>query len=192
MININEENKVDGRELYTFLEIKTKFATWITRGIEEYDFEIEKDYTTKYYDIKDNELFDDPKPHRIEYYLTIDCAIELCMGIKKNPLSKNILKFLFNLKNGNEINLKINDYRKEIKFGIDIIYNLFSNYKIYEQYPVYGGTYRVDWYIPELNLAIEYDELHHIYNKEQDEERQKIIEKELKCKFIRYTEISKS
>ena len=46
--------------------------------------------------------------------------------------------------------------------------------------------YRLDLYIHELNIAIEYDENEHKhYNYEQHELRQKQIEKELGCKFIR-------
>lgn len=78
--------------------------------------------------------------------------------------------------------------RNEIKFGSSIIANMFSAYTIIPQYPVLG--YRIDWYIPELNLAIEYDELHHSTpaNTAADAERQAAIEKELGCKFIRYKE----
>ena len=47
----------------------------------------------------------------------------------------------------------------------------------------------LDGYIPELNLAIEIDEKHHFDRKgnlkEKDIERQKNIEKELYCKFLR-------
>lgn len=78
--------------------------------------------------------------------------------------------------------------RNEIKFGSSIIANMFSAYTIIPQYPVLG--YRIDWYIPELKLAIEYDELHHSKpaNTAADAERQAAIEKELGCKFIRYKE----
>lgn len=47
-------------------------------------------------------------------------------------------------------------------------------------------TYRIDYYIPSLNIAIEYDENNHKnYTYEQHELRQKLIERELGCKFIR-------
>ena len=43
--------------------------------------------------------------------------------------------------------------------------------------------YKIDWYISELNLAIEFDEpLHDLV---ADETRQRIIQKELKCEFLR-------
>lgn len=51
------------------------------------------------------------------------------------------------------------------------------------------GNYRIDMYLPELNIAIEYDEKsHEHYTYEQQELRQKLIEEELGCTFIRVSE----
>lgn len=55
-----------------------------------------------------------------------------------------------------------------------------------EQYPVLD--YKIDGYIESLNLAIEYDEVHHDYKRREDEIRQKEIVRELGCKFIRLPE----
>lgn len=53
-----------------------------------------------------------------------------------------------------------------------------------KQYPIL--KYRIDYYIPQLNLAIEYDEGSHTgYTYEQHDGRQIRIEKELGCEFIR-------
>ena len=47
----------------------------------------------------------------------------------------------------------------------------------------------IDYYIPSLNITIEYDENGHAsYKYEEHEGRQKEIEKELCCKFIRVTD----
>lgn len=54
-------------------------------------------------------------------------------------------------------------------------------YEVIRQYQVEG--YFLDGYVRELNLAIEVDEKPK--DKERDIERQKIIEKKLKCKFFR-------
>lgn len=55
------------------------------------------------------------------------------------------------------------------------------------QYPILN--YRIDYYIPSLNIAVEYDEnSHNHYTYEQHGGRQVIIEKELGCKFIRVTD----
>lgn len=76
--------------------------------------------------------------------------------------------------------------RPEFTFGDNVVEKLFSNYTIKKQYPVCGGKYKLDWYIPELNLAIEFDESAHQQKITADKERQAEIEAELQCKFLRY------
>ena len=63
---------------------------------------------------------------------------------------------------------------------------LAMNIKGVRQYVVLNNKYRIDYYIQKLNIAVEYDEGNHkYYTQEQQEVRQKEIEKELGCKFIR-------
>lgn len=58
------------------------------------------------------------------------------------------------------------------------------NIKGIKQYSIL--TYRIDYYIPTLNIAIEYDENEHKhYSYKAQEGRQIKIERELGCKFIR-------
>ena len=85
-----------------------------------------------------------------------------------------------------ELGFEITKQRKEFAFGNDIVENLFSDYTIIKQLPVLNGNYRIDWYIPELKLAIEYDESSHNFRKREDINRQQAIEAELGCHFIRY------
>ena len=55
------------------------------------------------------------------------------------------------------------------------------------QYPVLN--YKIDYYIPSLNIAIEFDENSHCsYTYEQQEFRERLIERELGCRFIRVTD----
>ena len=50
-------------------------------------------------------------------------------------------------------------------------------------------NYKIDYYIPDLNIAIEYDENNHSsYSYESHELRQKLIEEELGCRFIRISD----
>lgn len=49
-------------------------------------------------------------------------------------------------------------------------------------------NYIVDFYIPEANLIVEYDEKYHLKQVKEDKERQKNIEEKLKVKFIRVSE----
>ena len=87
-----------------------------------------------------------------------------------------------------ELGFEITIQRKEFAFGKDIVENLFSDYTIIRQHSALNGSYKIDWYIPELKLAIEYDEYPHSYRKEEDTTRQQAIEAELGCRFIRYKE----
>lgn len=78
--------------------------------------------------------------------------------------------------------------RKEIEF-IDQLEETLKPFNLIgiRQYNV--GTYRIDYYIPSLNIAIEYDENNHEgYSYEAQEGRQKEIEDILNCRFIRVTD----
>lgn len=55
-----------------------------------------------------------------------------------------------------------------------------------EKYQV--DNYSIDLYISQYNIAIEIDEEEHKYKKEYDKIRQKYIEKQIHCKFIRINE----
>lgn len=55
--------------------------------------------------------------------------------------------------------------------------------KVEHQYP--AGKYRIDFFIPEYNLAIEYDESYHELKIKEDSEREKEINKILGCDFVR-------
>lgn len=73
---------------------------------------------------------------------------------------------------------------KEQQFINDIIH-AFRDEKMVRQYPC--GSYKIDLYFPEYQIAIECDELGH---KDRDPEyevnRQSYIENELGCQFIRF------
>ena len=78
--------------------------------------------------------------------------------------------------------------RKEIEF-IDQLEETLKPFNLIgiRQYKI--NSYKIDYYIPSLNLAIEYDENDHkSYSYEAHEGRQKEIEDTLKCRFIRVTD----
>lgn len=80
--------------------------------------------------------------------------------------------------------------RKEIEF-LDNLEDALESFNIkgLRQYPVMDNKYRIDYYIPSLNIAIEYDEDgHRNYSHEKHEGRQKEIEDLLKCRFIRVSD----
>ncbi len=55
--------------------------------------------------------------------------------------------------------------------------------RLARQYRV--GNYRIDGYDIENNIAYEIDEPEHYYKKESDDDRQRYIERELGCSFVR-------
>ena len=78
--------------------------------------------------------------------------------------------------------------REEIEF-LDQLEQALQpfNIKGIRQYSIL--SYRIDYYIPSLKIAIEYDENEHSnYTYEQQEGRQRNIEKELGCRFIRVSD----
>jgi very-short-patch-repair endonuclease len=74
-------------------------------------------------------------------------------------------------------------YRKELVFA-EVLINSFKDVLIIEkQYPVL--SYLVDFYIPKLNIVIEFDEPHHNQQIEKDKKREEDILKYLNCQIIR-------
>ncbi|OQW93871.1 MAG: hypothetical protein BWK79_08875 [Beggiatoa sp. IS2] len=79
VISDNEELTVNARDLHAFLEVQTKFTTWIKRRIEEYSFtqgvdfilsqNCESSETTTYTDVG----------NPVEYLISLDMAKELSM-----------------------------------------------------------------------------------------------------------------
>lgn len=84
----------------------------------------------------------------------------------------------------------IKNDRDELVFGEEVVERLFAGYTIIRQFLVFGGKYKIDWYVPELRLAIEFDEAHHRSHKNSaaDAARQAEIEAALGCRFLRYNQ----
>ena len=121
-----------------------------------------------------------------ETFLTEEGILDLICN-SKNISSNKKDEFIEFLKNNNLIkhDRVLTNQRKEINF-LDKLEQALKPFNIIgkKQYNVLN--YRIDYYIPHLNIAIEYDENGHAsYTYEQHEGRQKEIEKELGCKFIR-------
>lgn len=82
--------------------------------------------------------------------------------------------------------------RKEIEF-IEDLENILGAINVKGKKQYYINGYRIDYYIPLYNIAIEYDENgHKNYTYSEHEGRQKEIEKELRCKFIRVSDNNKN
>lgn len=125
--------------------------------------------------------------------------------IKRNPeLSKHFIEDSYIAENGkgnvqfqidnvgadilmNKFKYNIRSARFEYKY-INEIQDFLNviNIKYISQYSV--GNYKIDLYIPKYNIAIEIDEEEHKYQQDYDKVRQKYIEKQIHCKFIRINE----
>ena len=88
---------------------------------------------------------------------------------------------------GLPITIRTYGSREEIKFfdKLEEMFAVMNIQKGIKQYSVLG-KYRIDYYMPEFRLAIEYDENGHSgYTYEQHEGRQEEIQKKLCCDFVR-------
>ncbi|MBE7691143.1 antA/AntB antirepressor family protein [Tenacibaculum piscium] len=181
----NGNNVISARELHGFLEVGKDFSTWVKDRINKYEFIENEDYTIhKVIECKKGTRGGRP---RIDYSLSVNLAKTIVRNEKYGKNKPELIVLLSKEgKEGKEV--VIAKERIEFIFGREIVENLFSEYTICSQYSVFGGEYRIDWYIPELNLAVEFDENHHLNseNKRLDEIRQNRIEAELGCKFLRY------
>ena len=129
-----------------------------------------------------------PLVHDNKKYITInDVRRLITLSHTDNSKKESFINFLKNNEyiDYNEI---FTSTRKEIKF-LNELEEVLSpiGIKGIRQYPIL--SYRIDYYIPKLNLAVEYDENDHKdYSFETHELRQKNIENNLNCKFIRLSD----
>lgn len=120
-------------------------------------------------------------------YLLSETGYAKVYTILENKNEKIFDFIINNYFNSNKIILA-SFQRKEISF-LDMLEESLKPFNItgVRQYNILG--YRIDYYIPSLNIAIEYDENgHKNYSYEKHEGRQKEIESELGCRFIRVTD----
>lgn len=123
----------------------------------------------------------------------MDIYILICTSKIKSIEYKKLFKYWLISENLINNKFEIIETKKEIEFinALDKVLKSF-NIKGEKQYIVKndkGYNYRIDYYIPNLNIAIEYDENGHAnYTYEQQEYRQAYIENKLGCKFIRVSD----
>jgi len=91
-IGIENVNSVNAREIHGYLEVKTKFTTWIQRAIEKYDFEENVDFMVS----KNGKQKSGSGGHnQINYIVTLDMAKELSM-LENNVKGKETRKYFIN------------------------------------------------------------------------------------------------
>lgn len=118
--------------------------------------------------------------------------------------SSGYLKYYNLIRNKNEyiFNIIMNEYfeinsddeyihfvqNKEIRFRNQLS-TILNKFKIRYQFQYSVFQYRIDIYLPDFNIAIEYDEnAHKHYTYETQELREMNIKNEIGCKFIRVTD----
>jgi anti-repressor protein len=186
--NIGDEsvNTISAKELHKKLEVKRDFSTWIKDRISKYRFEENVDFMVISLIHQNDKLKTKGGDRKSKnYILTTSVAINIVRQMKNNPLASKIYKFLVNL-NGKEVIIK-EQKRKEYQFKTSL-FKFLKPYKteIKTQFIIEG--YRVDFYLPEYNLVIEFDEEFHQYQKIEDEIRENKIKDKLNCSFIRIDE----
>ena len=121
------------------------------------------------------ELVDEPIKQPYRRFLRIDLALKITMDCRTDE-SCNLIRNL-----GFTSHDVINSKEQTI---INSIKNAFEGEDMQKQYTVIG--YRIDLYFHEYKLAIEVDELgHNDRNIDYEIQRQKALERELNCVFIR-------
>lgn len=125
---------------------------------------------------------------RICYDCTLD-GVKMYIDYTRNYRDKESLLYWYNSNSNTNQNIILCD-RKE-KYFIDELVEVLNvmNIKYIRQFKIL--KYYVDLFIPDFNLAIEYDEADHkYYTYENQELRQRNIEKEIGCRFIRLSDFN--
>jgi phage anti-repressor protein/very-short-patch-repair endonuclease len=198
-IGDDKVNSVSARELHIVLEVKKDFSDWIKVQIKRAMLEENIDYIKVWSDtqkgiyfLRETELLQKFKTvqqatasgWQSDYTLTLDSCLIINQKISFNPntvkVAKSISKFI-----KEKIIIKEQN-REEVVFFKELELTLKAmNIEIETQFKVLN--YRLDGYIPQYNLAIEFDEKHHkiTSNKKKDKNREEDIIKELQCNFLR-------
>lgn len=105
----------------------------------------------------------------------------ICKSEKLSKKDKDYFIKIFDVKNSFYS-------RKEIEFK-DELFDFFKSIGLNVLHQNTVGKYRVDFYVPYLNLVIEYDENEHSkYNINNEKAREVFILNALKCKIIRISD----
>ena len=138
MIKTNENNRVNARDIYEFLEIKTRFNDWIERSFDYVDAKTGKDF----YSIMSKSTGGRPLTN---YELTIDCAKEICL-VQPNSKSKELRKWLICLSDQHETGLAFTTQQIEALMDLSRAMTLISIQESVERkhYAIYNDKYT--WY----------------------------------------------
>ena len=142
-IGNTELNSVNAREIHSYLQVNTKFADWIRRAIEKYDFKENVDYVCFLKNEKagNNAISKD-------YIVTLDMAKELAM-LENNEKGKEIRKYFIKVekeyfnslsKNSNELDFYKEKYFESIERENDLLRDMLYSNSILSMQPAISGT----------------------------------------------------
>ena len=145
-----------------------------------------------YFELKRSELsekhffigFSKFSNNKFEYIFTVNGYLKLVKTFVNNSEYK-IIKKVYEFLGGNEnIDIYVSNERFEISF-FKLLKEALKEIDVKLIYQYYVSGYRIDFFLPEYKLAIEYDEEHHKLRTREDKIREREISKEIGCKFIR-------
>lgn len=125
---------------------------------------------------------------RTEYDVPLEFAIAVTEHtLITNPNRATVLANLYKEKGVAVVTTALP--RKEIRFAAEL-YAYLSVLGIVMETQKYVGTYRVDIYLPEYNLVIEYDENHHTHEtiNIDDVKRAQYLHETIGCTILRVPE----
>jgi anti-repressor protein len=111
-IGAENVNSVNSRDIYEYLEVNTKYADWIKRAIEKYDFVENEDFTILKNGNGSNAFLD--------YIVTLDMAKELCM-VSNTAKGKETRKYFIKAEKQSQKVLSVSEQIQLIAQGNQII-----------------------------------------------------------------------
>ena len=184
VVNIDGEGWFAGKDVVEALGYNKKYSDVIKQHCDEEDYILLNSETQ----LKYKTDFDYKELGQRGGYLVNGCGLYKLISHSTNTSVMKKEKIIKWFKEIGLIDGVVLSSRKEINF-LDRLENALIPFSItgIKQYNVLN--YKIDYYIPSLNVAIEYDENgHKDYTYEAHELRQVLIEKELGCRFIRVTD----
>lgn len=118
---------------------------------------------------------------------TLEGALIIC-SLSQQERAYDFSQWLLHLSNLNQ-NIKVIKSRKETEF-IKLLTDFLDECQIKYIKQYQFENYRIDLYLPDLLIAIEYDEVeqHKYYTYLQQEFREETLKEKLKCNFIRLSD----
>ena len=174
VVTVNGKHWTRAKEVCKALEYNKKTAHVVRAHVSVDNYAQKYDLTKWSADQPVNWPSDSRKD---DYYLNEEGIKEIVLK-SKQPKAAEFAEHL-------GINVHKHKYTSKENDSIEIIMKTFHGEKMERQFKI--GNYRIDLYFPEHKIAVECDEFDHI-DRDINYEifRQKFIEEQLQCTFVRY------